>query len=55
MAGADDFTLMEIMGHSDIKMMRWYAHLTREHKRAAIARLPNWGVTGSAIQSVEGR
>ena len=54
MAGVDDYTPMAIMGHSDPKMMRRYAHLTPEHKRAAIARLPNWGVTGSEILSAEG-
>jgi hypothetical protein len=45
--------LMEIMGHSDHRMMRRDAHLTPEHKRAAISRLPNWSVTGSKIHPVE--
>jgi len=42
MAGVDDFTLMEIMGHSDHRMMKRYAHLTPEHKRKAINSLPEW-------------
>jgi hypothetical protein len=42
MAGVDDFTLMAIMGHSDPKMMRRYAHLTSEHKRMAMNSLPEW-------------
>ena len=42
MAGVDDYTLMAIMGHSDPKMMRRYAHLTPEHKRKAINSLPEW-------------
>lgn len=42
MAGTDDYTLMEIMGHSDHRMMRRYAHLTPEHKRKAVNSLPAW-------------
>ncbi len=42
MAGTDDFTLMELLGHSDYSMMRRYAHLTPEHKRKAIENLPEW-------------
>jgi integrase len=42
MAGTDDYTLMEIMGHSDHRMMRRYAHLTPEHKRKAVNSLPKW-------------
>ena len=42
MAGVDDFTLMEIMGHSDHRMMRRYAHLTPEHKRKVVNSLPEW-------------
>lgn len=43
MAGTDDYTLMDIMGHSDFAMMKRYAHLTPEHKRKAIGRNPDWG------------
>jgi len=42
MAGVDDFTLMEIMEHSDHRMTRRYAHLTPEHKRKAVNSLPEW-------------
>ena len=41
-AGIDDYILMEIMGHSDHRMMRRYAHLTPEHKRKAVNSLPAW-------------
>ena len=52
MAGVDDFTLMEIMGHSDHRMMRRYAHLTPEHKRKAIEMLPEWGAKNTGPKSV---
>jgi integrase len=42
MAGTDDCTHMDIMGHSDHRMIRRYAHLTPEHKRKAINSLPVW-------------
>jgi len=42
MAGTDDFTLMELLGHSDFTMMKRYAHLSPEHKRKAINSLPAW-------------
>ena len=44
MGGADDYTVMEILGHSDIKMMKRYAHLDQAHKRKALAMLPGWTV-----------
>jgi len=44
MGGADDYTVMEILGHSDIKMMKRYAHLDQTHKRKALALLPGWTV-----------
>ncbi|MDO8738320.1 site-specific integrase [Candidatus Deferrimicrobium sp.] len=44
MGGADDYTVMEILGHSDIKMMKRYAHLDQAHKRKALALLPGWTV-----------
>ncbi len=51
MAGTDDFTLMELLGHSDFTMMKRYAHLTPAHKRAAVNRLPEWGqeITGQNL------
>jgi integrase len=42
MAGTGDYTVTEILGHSDFTMMRQYAYLTPEHKRASIERLPKW-------------
>ena len=56
MAGVDDYTLMEIMGHSDFTMMKRYAHLTPEHKRKAIEMLPEWkaGSTGDKTVTNEG-
>ncbi len=42
MGGADDYTVMEILGHSDHKMMKRYAHLSQDHKRNALERLPRW-------------
>ncbi len=47
MSGADDYTVMEILGHSDMKMMKRYAHLDQAHKRAALARLPGWNAGGT--------
>ncbi len=41
MGGADDYTVMEILGHSDIKMMKRSAHLDREVKLKALARPPS--------------
>jgi len=42
MAGVDDYTVMEILGHSDHTMMKRYAHLSPEHKKTAINTLPDW-------------
>ncbi len=47
MAGVDDFTLMELLGHSDMKMMKRYAHLSPEHKRKAVEALPEWKAENS--------
>ncbi len=55
MAGADDFTVMELLGHSDYSMMKRYAHLTPEHKRAAIARLPEWKTAAAVGQNLDGK
>jgi hypothetical protein len=41
-----ELKLVAIMGHSDPKMMRRYAHLTPEHKRKAINALPEWKPEG---------
>lgn len=39
MAGADLYTVKELLGHSDFAMTQRYAHLAPEHKAAAVARL----------------
>ncbi|MGE4096024.1 MAG: tyrosine-type recombinase/integrase, partial [Candidatus Binatia bacterium] len=39
MAGVDLRTVQELLGHKDIKMTLRYAHLTPNHKRAAIETL----------------
>lgn len=44
MTGGDLNTLRELLGHADIKMVLRYAHLSSEHKAAAIER-----VAGGAI------
>ena len=53
MAGTDDYTRMEIMGHSDHRMMRRYAHLTPEHKRKAVNSLPRWNTDSIDGDSVK--
>ena len=52
MAGVDDYTLMEIMGHSDFTMMKRYAHLSPQHKRKAIEMLPDWSAKNSSDKMV---
>lgn len=39
MAGGDLNTLRELLGHGDIKMVLRYAHLSSEHKAAAVERI----------------
>jgi integrase len=39
MAGGDLNTLRELLGHADIKMVLRYAHLSSEHKAAAVERI----------------
>lgn len=38
-AGADPFTLVAILGHSDIRMTARYTHATDEAKRRAVEKL----------------
>lgn len=39
MAGVDLMTVKEILGHSDVRMTLRYAHLSQEHKQAAMEKL----------------
>jgi site-specific recombinase XerD len=39
MTGADLYTVKELLGHSDFEMTQRYAHLSPEHKAAAVDRL----------------
>jgi site-specific recombinase XerD len=39
MAGENLNTVRELMGHADLKMPLRYAHLSPEHKAAAVAKL----------------
>jgi integrase len=39
MSGADLYTVKELLGHSDFDMTQRYAHLSPEHKAAAVERL----------------
>lgn len=45
---------MDIMGHSDHRMMRRCAHLTPEHKRKAVNSLPEWIVWQKSVTNLEG-
>lgn len=39
MSGADPVTVMQILGHSSLRMTERYAHLSQEHKLAAVEKL----------------
>jgi integrase len=41
--GVDAFTIMELMGHSDLRMTERYVHATDPRKREAVAKLENYG------------
>jgi hypothetical protein len=40
-AGISDFIAREIVGHESAAVSRQYTHLTTDHKRAAMQRLPD--------------
>lgn len=40
MAGVDLYTIAQLLGHSDIKVTEQYAYLTKDHKKAAVEKLP---------------
>jgi len=42
-AGADAFTIAELMGHSDLRMTKRYTHATDSRKRAAVENLVEYG------------
>lgn len=39
MCGANLYTVKELLGHSSIEMTQLYAHLSPDHKAAAVALL----------------
>jgi len=39
MSGADLYVVKELLGHSDFAMTQRYAHLSPEHKAAAVEKL----------------
>lgn len=51
MAGVNQKTMMDLMGHKDPKMTLRYTHLGVEYQRQAIAKLPQFGV--DVMQSPE--
>lgn len=42
-SGADPFTIMELMGHSDLRMTARYIHATDRSKHSAVAKLADYG------------
>lgn len=52
-AGVDIFTLAAILGHSDIRMTRRYAHATDESKRRAVEKLTRNGQSRDASVTKE--
>jgi integrase len=43
--GVDSFTIMELMGHSDLRMTERYVHASDPRKREAVAQLENYGAS----------
>jgi len=53
MSGTTGKTQMELMGHKDPKMTLRYTHLTMEHKRDAVEKLPRFGTESPQISPSE--
>ncbi len=51
MRGASLKDVQEILGHSDYKMTRRYAHLSPSHLRAAVDRLDGLTISTTSAQS----
>ncbi len=51
----DVFTLVSILGHSDIRMTARYTHATDEAKRRAVEKLTESGATGQKAVKKAGR
>jgi hypothetical protein len=43
---------MELMGHKDPKMTMRYTHLSTEHKRVAVNKLPSFSVSDSESEQI---
>jgi integrase len=41
-SGGDPFTIMELMGHSDLRMTARYTHATDSSKHSAVAKLADY-------------
>jgi len=54
MQGTDLMTLKELLGHSSLRMVERYSHLSDRHKRDAVARLEDT-INTSLIQSVKSK
>jgi len=50
--GVPDKGRMELMGHKDPKMTMRYTHLSMDHKRAAVNKLPSFNVSESESQQI---
>ena len=51
MNGTTDTARMELMGHLTHKMTVRYSHLSMDHKRQEVARLPSFDITESRMES----
>jgi len=55
MKGVDIRTVQELMGHKSITMTMRYAHLSPEHRIAALEKLCEPSATRSATEQSEGK